>query len=129
MNGSPPEIIIDLRHERALADQWNQRREAVGVQLTDAERGEPALGDTRENDAGGVDLEARHDVVHHVEHVLFGGAVVAAAPASPECREPQPEQRRRHCDEPGLPLLRWLLPVPCRNDQRRWSRPPGIRTP
>ena len=60
MNGSPPEIIISISgHERALPDERDQRREPVGVQLTDAERGEPALRDAGEDHAVFVDLEAR----------------------------------------------------------------------
>ena len=82
MNAAPPEIIISISGtSRALADERDQRREAVGVQLSETERPEPALRDAREDDAILVDLEAPRDVGHDVEHVLFRGTEVAAASA------------------------------------------------
>ena len=118
MNGSPPEIIISISGTSALCPTSGiERGEPVGVELAEAERPESTLRDAGEDHVVVVDLEALSDVVDHVEHVLLGGAVVAAARPAPERRDddrgdvetPRAEEAHRgRC-------ARWLLPVPCRN--------------
>ncbi len=88
---------LDLGNERALSHERDERREAVGVQLADAERGEAALGYSAQDHAVFVDVEARRDVVHDVEYVLLCRAVVAAAPTAPE----RFDHDRRHVEAPG----------------------------
>ena len=85
MNGSPPEIIISISGSSALCPTSGiSAQNLSGYSSPSRNVPNPPWEMPGEDDPAVVDLDALADVVHHVEHVLLGCAVVAAAAAAAE---------------------------------------------